>query len=62
MLIDPGTIPLQRRVCLTLREDLPATIHQHGALAAVREAIEQLGSAFTPLAGEGDAIAFQVGC
>jgi hypothetical protein len=60
VLIDPGTVRLQRPVILATRRDLPPTIDQQAALIQVRQAIEQSGSGFAPLASEGVAATFQV--
>jgi hypothetical protein len=60
VLIDPGTVRLQRPVILTTRRDLPLTIDQETALTRVRQAIEQSGSGFAPLGTQGIAATFQV--
>lgn len=60
VLLDPGTVRLQRPVRLVERDDLPATINQRAALGRVRAAIEQTGSMFARLSNENEAAAFQV--
>jgi len=60
VLIDPCMVRLRRSVVLTTREDLPQTIDQRTALARVREVMRQRGGGFAPLAGAGEAAAFQV--
>jgi len=60
VLIDPGTLQLQRPVRLAKRTDLPASIDQQAALARVQAAITQTESKFARLAIEGEPVAFQV--
>lgn len=60
VLMNPGTVRLQRPVRLTLRDDLPAHIDQQAALQQVRQALQASNSGFAPLAGEDAAAVFQV--
>ncbi len=59
LLLDPGTVRLQRPVRLVERDDLPATINQRAALGRVRAAIEQTGSMFARLSNENEASLFR---
>lgn len=60
ILLDPGSIRLRRSVGLFGRDDLPATVDQGVVLAAVRSALAEHGQGWAALAGEGEAVDYQV--
>jgi hypothetical protein len=60
ILLDPGSARLQRSVALFTRDDLEEDIDQATALASVEAALAEQGKGWVVLAGEEDAVDYQV--